>query len=101
MLMFGVRVCFYISRSTLLTVFSKFYTWHQSSFCCFYTRAFYMFTAVCLNKICIYCISVIPKLWPAGHFWPAASYKMAREDLWSSIFYLHHITGCAVAPALC
>ena len=27
MLMFGVRVCFYISRSTLLTVFSKFYTW--------------------------------------------------------------------------
>jgi len=27
MLMFGVRVGFYISRSTLLTVFSKFYTW--------------------------------------------------------------------------
>ena len=33
---------------------------------------------------------VIPKLWPAGHFWPAASYKMARQDLWSRIFYLHH-----------
>jgi len=36
--------------------------------------------------------SVIPKLWPAGHFWPAASYKMARQDLWSRIFYLNHIS---------
>jgi len=36
--------------------------------------------------------SVIPKLWPAGHFWPAASYKMACQDLWSRIFYLHHIS---------
>jgi len=36
--------------------------------------------------------SVIPELWPAGHFWPAASYKMARQDLWSRIFYLHHIS---------
>jgi len=36
--------------------------------------------------------AVIPKLWPAGHFWPAASYKMARQDLWSRIFYLHHVS---------
>jgi len=35
---------------------------------------------------------VIPKLWPAGHFWPAASYKMARQDLWLRIFYLHHFS---------
>ena len=30
--------------------------------------------------------SVIPKLWPV------ASYKMACQDLWSRIFYLHHIS---------
>ena len=36
--------------------------------------------------------AVIPKLWPVGHFWPAASYKMTRQDLWSRIFYLHHIS---------
>ena len=30
--------------------------------------------------------AVIPKLWPA------ASYKMARQYLWSRIFYLHHIS---------
>jgi len=52
---------------------------------------------IVVNKISIYLsiylsISVIPKLWPAGHFWPAASYKMARQDLWSSIFYLYHIS---------
>ena len=35
---------------------------------------------------------VIPKLWPAGHFWPSASYKMASQDLWSRTFYLHHIS---------
>jgi len=35
---------------------------------------------------------VIPKLWPVGHFWPAASYKTARKDLWSRVFYLHHIS---------
>jgi len=31
--------------------------------------------------------AVIPKLWPA------ASYKMVRQDLWSRIFYLHHISA--------
>jgi len=36
--------------------------------------------------------AVIPKLWPAGYFWPAASYKMARQYLWSRIFYLQHIS---------
>jgi len=30
--------------------------------------------------------TMIPKLWPA------ASYKMARQDLWLRIFYLHHIS---------
>jgi len=36
--------------------------------------------------------AVIPKLWPVGHFWPAASYKMVCQDLWLHIFYLHHIS---------
>jgi len=46
-----------------------------------------------VKRVCV-CVftPVIPKLWPAGHFWPAASYKMARQDLWSRIFYLHHIS---------
>jgi len=33
--------------------------------------------------------SVIPKLWPAGHFWPAASYKITRQDLWSRILSIY------------